>query len=79
MERAILMSAEGRIVRVGFAFGSWFPKVMELRSSGHSIMALERVLRRIGRYVSRVNCCDSVTRGGQGAGYTAEGLTGSSG
>ena len=45
----MLMSAEGRIMRVGFAFGSLFPKVMELRRSGHSIMALERVLRRIGR------------------------------
>lgn len=50
----MLMSAEGRMVRVGFAVGSLVPGVMELRRSGHSIMALERVLRRIGRYVRRV-------------------------
>lgn len=56
VERAILISACGRTVRVGFAPGSDMPGVMEERKSGHSSMDLERVLRRIGRYVRRVYC-----------------------
>ena len=51
------MSAVDRIVKEGL--GESGERVMELRKIGHSCMALDRVLRRIGRYVSRVYCCVS--------------------
>jgi len=56
------MSAWGRSVSVGFTFAFPFVSaeeegergVIEERRRGHSVMARERVLRRIGRYVMRV-------------------------
>lgn len=67
VERAMEMSACGRIVSVGFAVESAWG-VMDERSRGHWIMALERVLRRIGRYVSLVYCAEGGTSGPEGAG-----------
>lgn len=51
MESAILMSAWGRMVRVGFCVGGAFGAtgVMDARNKGHSIMVFESVLRRMGR------------------------------
>lgn len=48
VESAILMSELGRMVSVGLAEGSE-EGVMEERKRGHSSIALERVLRRMGR------------------------------
>lgn len=77
VDSATLMSAWGRIVRVGLAEGdaSAAIGVIEDRRRGHSSMALDRVFRRMGRYVSRVYCWDSGTCEGVGAGYIADGLT----
>lgn len=72
VESATLMSAAGRMVSEGL--GESGEVIMELRKMGHSIMALERVFRRMGRYVSRVYCWDSGISY-VGAGYTDEGLT----
>ena len=53
VDKAIEMSAPGRIVSVGFGGGDeegvdvW--GVMEERNSGHSTIALESVLSRTGR------------------------------
>ena len=53
VDKAIEMSAPGRIVSVGFGGGDegdgggW--GVIEERNSGHSAIALESVLSRIGR------------------------------
>lgn len=52
---------------------------MEERNSGHLIIAFERVLMSSGRYVKRVYWDEAWTRGGEGAGYNAEGLTGNAG
>lgn len=54
VDKAMLMSAEGRIVSDGF--GESGKCVMELRKIGHSSIAFERVLRRMGKYVSFVYC-----------------------
>lgn len=66
VESAMLMSACGRRVSVGLSPDSVEEGVMEERNRGHSAMALERVLSRIGRYVSRVNWPDGSTGGGVG-------------
>ena len=42
--------------------------VMELLKRGHSIMAFDKVLSRMGRYVRREYCWDSDISGGVGAG-----------
>ena len=53
VDKAIEISAPGRIVNVGFGGGDeeggdvW--GVIEERNNGHSIIALESVLSRIGR------------------------------
>lgn len=51
VERAMLMSAWGRMVIVGLVLGGREDDVgvMEDRKSGHSTIALERVFRRMGR------------------------------
>lgn len=71
VERAMLMSALGRIVKVGLEVdveeeSEGEEGVMEERKRGHSSMALERVLRRMGRYVSLVYFPESGTGGGGG-------------
>ena len=55
VERAMLISAWGRILSVGFdeAVDS-VVGVIEALKRGHSSIALESVLRRIGRYVRRL-------------------------
>jgi len=55
VDNAIDISACGRIVKVGFAVESAGVGVIDARRSGHSFIALERVLSRMGRYVSLVN------------------------
>ena len=53
VDKAIEISAAGRIVKVGFGGGdgedgaAW--GVIEERNKGHSAIALESVLRRTGR------------------------------
>ena len=42
--------------------------VMELLKRGHSIMAFDKVLSKMGRYVRREYCWDSHTSAGVGAG-----------
>lgn len=68
VERAIDISACGRIVSVGL--GGWEASargegagVIEDRRIGHCSIALESVLRRIGRYVKRVYWDDNGTGG----------------
>jgi len=76
MDNAMLISALGRMVSVGLEGADeevW--GVIELRKMGLSSIAFDRVLRRIGRYVSRVYCWDSNMLACVGAGYRAEGLT----
>lgn len=65
VDRAMLMSACGRSVRVGFddSAGDEDWGVMEERKSGHSTMAFESVLRRMGRYVNLVYCSDERVSG----------------
>lgn len=53
VDKAILISAFGRTVRVGLSEVE-VEGVMEDRKSGHSSMAFDNVFRRIGRYVSLV-------------------------
>jgi hypothetical protein len=74
VERAMEMSACGRIVRVGLAF-DWELSaaadgdgVMEERKRGHWCIAFESVLRRIGKYVRRVYWDDDGVGSGVGAG-----------
>ena len=58
VDNAMLISALGRMVSVGLYDSGVGDEedwgVIELRNMGHSSMAFDRVLRRIGRYVSRV-------------------------
>ena len=49
--------------------------MMELLKRGHSIMAFDKVLSRMGRLVRWEYCWDSHTSAGVGAGYPADGLT----
>ena len=51
VDSATQMSEFGRTVSVGFWPSEVLPGVMEERKSGQACMALERVLRRTGRYV----------------------------
>lgn len=63
VDNATVISAFGRMVSVGFEESDddgieveIDEGVMELRNTGHSIMAFERVLMRMGKYVRRVYC-----------------------
>lgn len=60
VDRAIEISATDRIVNVGFGGGDEEDEdvwgVMEERSRGHSAIAFDSVLSRIGKYVSLVYC-----------------------
>jgi hypothetical protein len=51
VDKAIEISAPGRIVNVGFGGEGTVdvPGVIEERNKGHSVIALESVLRRTGR------------------------------
>lgn len=72
VEIAILMSACGRIVRLGLdcaEFGG--DGVMDERRRGHWSIALESVLSRKGRYVRRVNWYEDETDC-EGAGWRGE-------
>ena len=65
VESAMLMSACGRSVTVGFSPEAAFHEgVMDERNSGHSSIAFDKVFRRTGRYVSLVNCADGSAVGG---------------
>ena len=66
VDNAMLMSAFGRTVSVGF--DSSDTGVMEERNMGHSSIAFESVFRNMGRYVRRVYCWDSGAGAGEGAG-----------
>ena len=61
VESAILISALGRMVSVGLD-GSEVEDcgVVELQKIGHLSMPFERVLRRMGRWVSPVYCWISI-------------------
>lgn len=65
----MLMSAWGRRVRVGLSVEEEGVGVgvMEERKRGHSDMAFESVLRRMGRYVSLVNWAEE--GGSDGVGW----------
>lgn len=54
VDSAMLMSAVGRIVSEGLS--ELGENVMELRKMGHSSIAFDSILRRMGRYVSLVYC-----------------------
>ena len=54
VDSAKFISAPCRTLNVGLPLAPSAGEEMELRRRGHSIMALERVLRRMGRYVSFV-------------------------
>lgn len=72
----MLMSAWGRSVIVGFSPDSGDQDgVMEERKSGHSAIAFERVFRRMGRYVRRVNWPDGSTGASGGCWKKAVGDT----
>lgn len=74
MESAILISAQGRTVNEGLSVGD-VEGVIDDRNSGHSIIAFDKVFRRMGRYVSRLKVPCSGTVGGVGGGYSDAGDT----
>jgi len=66
VDKAMLISACGRTVRVGLPESDEVG-VIDDRRRGHSIIAFESVLRRIGRKVIRVNRADDGVEGRVGA------------